>query len=374
MQVAVLAAGVGRRMRPTTVDTPKCLLRVGGETLLSRMLGQFAEYPDVDDIVLVVGHSGDRLSAAALAAPVPVRVVLNHEFALDDNLRSVQRAFDAMDANRTTVLLASDLWLDDAAVRAIVEAARTEETALFACGPFDPGASGCALHHDARGRVDELLVDVRWRPDLASHRQALGAAVVSSSDAEFFAGLLSQAIRSGDSRYEASWARSLDRLHTRCADLGAHHTASIDTGEQYAELCDAVRPSRDRASKVRLVPIEWLRPVERPRPERVRALCESMDAEAIWHHALVADRQDFLVLDGTDRLEAARMRGLRRVPVVMVDYEDVDVWALAPGESLSRDQVVERALAGDPFPSGSVKHQLPSVDLACRFVLSHLAA
>ena len=38
MKGVILAAGMARRLRPLTDDRPKCLLTVGGETLLERTI------------------------------------------------------------------------------------------------------------------------------------------------------------------------------------------------------------------------------------------------------------------------------------------------------------------------------------------------
>lgn len=56
----VLAAGAGQRLG----GVPKCLIRLGGQTLLQRLLDALAE-AGVNDVRLVLGHH-----AAAIAAHV----------------------------------------------------------------------------------------------------------------------------------------------------------------------------------------------------------------------------------------------------------------------------------------------------------------
>ena len=59
MQVVILAAGAGVRMRPLTADTPKPLLRIGGQTLLDHI---FAALPaEVDHAVIVVKYLADQI-------------------------------------------------------------------------------------------------------------------------------------------------------------------------------------------------------------------------------------------------------------------------------------------------------------------------
>lgn len=59
MQVVVLAAGKGKRMRPLTEDLPKPLIEVAGKTLLKH---KFDALPDeITDIVLVIGYQGGKI-------------------------------------------------------------------------------------------------------------------------------------------------------------------------------------------------------------------------------------------------------------------------------------------------------------------------
>lgn len=58
----ILAAGSGRRMGHLTVDRPKCLLEVGGRTLVERQLANLAAC-GIRDVTIVSGHQGARLRA-----------------------------------------------------------------------------------------------------------------------------------------------------------------------------------------------------------------------------------------------------------------------------------------------------------------------
>jgi choline kinase len=60
MKAIILAAGVGRRLSPVTDTTPKCLIRVGGKTILERMLDSLIS-AGINDICLVVGHLKDKI-------------------------------------------------------------------------------------------------------------------------------------------------------------------------------------------------------------------------------------------------------------------------------------------------------------------------
>jgi choline kinase len=58
MRGVILAAGKGARLNGTIGDKPKCLLRVGSQTLIERQIA-YLRSAGIDDIVLVVGCQAD---------------------------------------------------------------------------------------------------------------------------------------------------------------------------------------------------------------------------------------------------------------------------------------------------------------------------
>lgn len=62
MQVVILAAGQGQRLRPLTYDRPKSMLSVAGRPLIHHLLESLAAL-DLKDILIVVGHGHERLQS-----------------------------------------------------------------------------------------------------------------------------------------------------------------------------------------------------------------------------------------------------------------------------------------------------------------------
>ena len=91
MRAVVLAAGIGNRLGEAGRQQPKCLLRFGGETLLSRMVRDLAAL-DLEP-VLVVGFLAELVRAKVqVACPgVRVRFVLNPAYR-EGNLLSAWEA------------------------------------------------------------------------------------------------------------------------------------------------------------------------------------------------------------------------------------------------------------------------------------------
>ncbi|MBM3555593.1 MAG: nucleotidyltransferase family protein [Alphaproteobacteria bacterium] len=70
MKAMLLAAGLGLRMRPITLTTPKPLIDVGGRSLIDRMLDRVAA-AGVESVVINVHHLADKLRAHLAARKTP---------------------------------------------------------------------------------------------------------------------------------------------------------------------------------------------------------------------------------------------------------------------------------------------------------------
>lgn len=82
MKLIILAAGQGTRLRPLTDDRPKCLVKVGGKSILDRLL-ETARDIGFTDIVLVGGYHADTLRQYGLP------IVINDRFAETNMVHSL---------------------------------------------------------------------------------------------------------------------------------------------------------------------------------------------------------------------------------------------------------------------------------------------
>ena len=67
MRAVILSAGQGSRLLPLTEDTPKCLLEVGGRTILARQLSALRAV-GVTAATIVVGFRAAAVEAEARKA------------------------------------------------------------------------------------------------------------------------------------------------------------------------------------------------------------------------------------------------------------------------------------------------------------------
>lgn len=60
MKAVILAAGVGSRIRPLTDNCPKCLLKVGGNTILEMMISHIQDC-GINEIIFVLGYLQEQI-------------------------------------------------------------------------------------------------------------------------------------------------------------------------------------------------------------------------------------------------------------------------------------------------------------------------
>jgi len=79
LRALLLAAGLGTRLRPITLHTPKCLVPVAGEPLLGRWLRQL-EAAGCEDVLINTHHLADQVEAFLQQRPAgPMSVHTIHE-------------------------------------------------------------------------------------------------------------------------------------------------------------------------------------------------------------------------------------------------------------------------------------------------------
>ncbi len=154
----LLAAGIGSRLRPLTESRPKCLLEVGGVTLLERTLRAFVE-AGVDECLLVTGYLQGMVEGAVrgFGLPLKVRFVHNERFGATNNNYSLWLA-GLQAEGEDIILLDGDILFETGILRSLIGAAEPDALVVRAGGPL--GAEEIKVELDGAGAVRRIGKEV----------------------------------------------------------------------------------------------------------------------------------------------------------------------------------------------------------------------
>ena len=91
MKAIILAAGMGSRIRPLTDNCPKSLLKIGGVTILERMLTNI-QAAGINDVIFVLGYLKEQIEAFVKRS-FPE---LNAEFIINDRYKETNTGYSLM--------------------------------------------------------------------------------------------------------------------------------------------------------------------------------------------------------------------------------------------------------------------------------------
>ena len=107
----ILAAGLGTRMKPLTLETPKPLIKIGSKNLLERSINLLENY-GVEKIIINVHHLADQIEKFILNVKSNIKIdISNEKNLLLDTGGGVKEGTKIFDKNPFFVLNPDTLWL-----------------------------------------------------------------------------------------------------------------------------------------------------------------------------------------------------------------------------------------------------------------------
>lgn len=124
MQGMILAAGMGKRLKELTQNNTKCMVKVNGETLISRALSQLQEL-GITRVIIVVGYESKKLIEyiSTLNLTIPIEYVENPIFDKTNNIYSLWLARNYL-LEQDTLLLESDIIFEKAVLQSLLDDSR----------------------------------------------------------------------------------------------------------------------------------------------------------------------------------------------------------------------------------------------------------
>ena len=113
MKAIILAAGEGKRLRPYTLDRPKCLVPLAGHPLLMRQISVLRAC-GLDDITVMTGYRADQIERLGL------RTIHNPEYATTNMVVSLMCARELLNSSSDLLIAYADIVYEPRIVEAIV--------------------------------------------------------------------------------------------------------------------------------------------------------------------------------------------------------------------------------------------------------------
>jgi choline kinase len=120
MKAVILSAGQGKRLLPLTADCPKCILPVGGRSLIEWQIDELAKC-GIDQVSVVLGFGADKVEKILHTryGSHRIKTIYNAAYAVSDNLVSCWSAHDEMQSD--FVLLNGDTLFEAAVMQRLLD-------------------------------------------------------------------------------------------------------------------------------------------------------------------------------------------------------------------------------------------------------------
>lgn len=228
----ILVAGTGTRLLPLTADRPKCLVEIGGGTILSRLLQQLAS-AGLKNIFLATGFREDSIRTWVAQHPtsgLEISFVANPAYATTNNAQSLWTTRSAV-GDRSFLLCDGDVLLRPGVMERLL--AHPSENALLVEPRTDMGDEEMkALVENDRVTKLSKAIDPKRAFGESIGIQKVGPAIWKTLEAMIAAG--------GANRY-------YEDAFQLMIDGGAHFSAVPVNGDEWIEIDDMADLERARA-------------------------------------------------------------------------------------------------------------------------------
>lgn len=238
MKCIILAAGMATRLGNLTGGRPKCLLPVGGKTILERLIENVVA-AGIDEIVLVLGYRAEVLREYVKRRFPFLRI----RFAVNPKFESTNNAFSLLMARQHIIegdgagpraheflLLDADIVFASSLLSALLNHPAADKLAVRVSGVHD--------EEEVRVRVDEssIIRQIgKTIPLSESYGESVGIEIFSQTTARRLFEVLEERVRRGEGQhefYESSFQILADEgIALRAVDVSEYPVIEIDTPE-----------------------------------------------------------------------------------------------------------------------------------------------
>ena len=232
----ILAAGMAKRLRPLTDTKPKCLLEVGGKTLLQRTVDAMAS-AGISEFLVVTGYRASMIrDFLSHLSPLTSHLsfIDNPDYEHNNNIFSLWLAMQELHG-KEVLLMDSDILCDPEAVRRVA----SQECSALAMQRHELGEEEMKIVVDADFNITEISKTCRID-------DAVGESVGIEKMTPEYTEAIYQELRKMildenliDIFYERAFERLISQGHTfKVVDTTDLFSYELDTPEDFQKATD----------------------------------------------------------------------------------------------------------------------------------------
>jgi choline kinase len=111
IDVIILAAGIGSRLKPITDDIPKCMVPVNNVPLIHRIVSQLRKHSEVRSINIVLGYKSENVKECL--KDLNINFILNPDFGSTNNMYSFYLAVKNIHNLDDVIIVNADCIYED---------------------------------------------------------------------------------------------------------------------------------------------------------------------------------------------------------------------------------------------------------------------
>jgi len=372
MKVIITAAGKSTRIAEHLKGKHKCLIEYNEETLIFRLVRQIIQ-AGYKEITIVLGYQKEAVKEA-LSLINGINFVENDNYEKDKNILSLLLGYPKTDD--PVLIIESDVIITDSCIPKLCSMRECKEVTWSANGIFQSSQMGAILFTD-----NDKITEVKYVPAYSNEYRNCYKNLGIMAIPEQFSGLYREYL---NKYINNSWQYyfidplidNFQLFPSKIVDFGYEQAGSFNTAEELTSLFNRLNlvPKKEPEKvKIEYIPLDRLRHIEDYNEERVKWLKQKIEEENIWNTPLCVDCLSGAVMDGQHRMEAAKLLKLKRVPALLLNYRDVDIWTLRPGEyEVTSEEIVRRAISGNIYPYKTAKHEFSFKLPKCKIPLGGL--
>ena len=235
----ILAAGMAKRLRPLTDTKPKCLLQVGGKTLLQRTVDAMAA-TGITEFVVVTGYRADMIRDFLTTHYSPSNIhhpqstfhfLHNADYEHNNNIYSLWMTGQVVRGHEF-LLMDSDILCDPAAVAAVAQ----QSVSALAVNRHELGEEEMKVVVDNAMHITEISKTCQPQDAIG---ESVGIEKITAGYSEALFRELDVMIEQEgliDIFYERAFERLIPQGHTfKVVDTTSYFSYELDTPEDFEE-------------------------------------------------------------------------------------------------------------------------------------------